>query len=416
MVQRIMAQCVETDEVLGKNQSVFTIVDQSDTDHTFLPMTVSTDRQAIIQNFPRFHRLFNDTDLELLLDQIQSILHSPVAVKKDYQNVLFVITNVGSGNFTQVKSDFFDQLTGIIKGMPPDSFYPIVRFLWTQADLLREEDNTTLQKIGELSDVGQYFEASAEDYLNDIAIMDTYGMCPPMPAGKLPSFPKPSKKFPLSYILSNEANYVAVKTVHGYSTAEERKEFLQEIEFMKKLEYHPHILSLIGCSSDAKFPLILTEHCELGDLLTLVRKLGAQYANEIKILEFNDLVPIAWQISDALTFLASKHIIHRDVAARNVLLNKHKMAKLSDFGLCRHSEELFYHSRGGKLPIKWMAPESIEFANFSTKSDVWSFGILLYEMYSFGKTPFHSLNQEDVLPHLKSEKRLMIPEDTPEWM
>ncbi|CAJ0570885.1 unnamed protein product, partial [Mesorhabditis spiculigera] len=323
MVQRIMAQCVETDEVLGKNQSVFTIVDQSDTDHTFLPMT---------------------------------------------------------------------------------------------ADLLREEDNTTLQKIGELSDVGQYFEASAEDYLNDIAIMDTYGMCPPMPAGKLPSFSKPSKKFPLSYILSNEANYVAVKTVHGYSTAEERKEFLQEIEFMKKLEYHPHILSLIGCSSDAKFPLILTEHCELGDLLTLVRKLGAQYANEIKILEFNDLVPIAWQISDALTFLASKHIIHRDVAARNVLLNKHKMAKLSDFGLCRHSEELFYHSRGGKLPIKWMAPESIEFANFSTKSDVWSFGILLYEMYSFGKTPFHSLNQEDVLPHLKSEKRLMIPEDTPEWM
>ncbi|CAJ0954362.1 unnamed protein product, partial [Mesorhabditis belari] len=200
------------------------------------------------------------------------------------------------------------------------------------------------------------------------------------------------------------------------ATEKEKEEFLEEIEFMKQLEYHPHLLSLVACSTDPKCPLIVTGICELGDLLSLVRKINPSQEGVVMddSLDFNDLVPVAWQISDALTFLSSKMIVHRDVAARNILVTKKKMAKLSDFGLCRSIKETdFFKSYGEKLPIKWMAPESIESACFSTKSDVWSFGILLFEMYSFGETPYMSMDPTDVLSFLEDGNRLELSESTP---
>ncbi|CAJ0921995.1 unnamed protein product, partial [Mesorhabditis belari] len=200
--------------------------------------------------------------------------------------------------------------------------------------------------------------------------------------------------------------------LHENAKANDREEFLDEIEFMKNLEFHPHILSLIACSTNPIFPLILTGICEFGDLLNLLRKINEQNSN----ITFEDLVPIAWQICDALVFLSEKKIIHRDVAARNVLLTQNKTAKLSDFGLCRVNKEQIYRSRGGKFPIKWMAPEAIEFCLFSSKSDVWSFGIVLYEMYSFGKTPFCSLDNGEVLQFLKDGNRLEIPSEAPKMI
>ncbi|CAJ0958165.1 unnamed protein product, partial [Mesorhabditis belari] len=104
-------------------------------------------------------------------------------------------------------------------------------------------------------------------------------------------------------------------------------------------------------------------------LTTKKKKMGDANSSE-NCLEVDDFVPIGWQLSDALAYLSSKNFIHRDVAARNVLITERKMAKLSDFGLCRHIKDEHYESQGGKLPIKWMPPESIEFARFSEKSDV----------------------------------------------
>ncbi|CAJ0587831.1 unnamed protein product, partial [Mesorhabditis spiculigera] len=138
------------------------------------------------------------------------------------------------------------------------------------------------------------------------------------------------------------------------------------------------------------------------------------------LLTRDELLAVAWQISDALTFLSSKNIIHRDVAVRNVLMGGQKLAKLADFGLCRQTS-LFYTSRGGRLPIKWMAPESLQTSEFSEKSDVWSFGVLLFELYTFGDSPFVAVDSNEIFqlatsccqfdagqrPHFEQIRRLL---------
>ncbi|CAJ0582321.1 unnamed protein product, partial [Mesorhabditis spiculigera] len=238
-------------------------------------------------------------------------------------------------------------------------------------------------------------------------------------SGNLRGAPPVTKVFPtmqLSYVLSREQNEVAVKLTHPNAKKEEISEFLQEIVFMKELEYHPHLLSMLGCSSDPRYPVLITEYCERGDLLHLLRRIEDDNFKDTERLTINELLPIVWQVSDGLVYLTERKIIHRDVAARNVLITKENMAKLSDFGLCRYSNEMFYTTRGGKLPIKWMAPESLEFAIFSSKTDVWSFGVLLWEVYSLGKTPYCSVQSDEVLPYLRAGNRLGVPEKIPEWM
>ncbi|CAJ0952310.1 unnamed protein product, partial [Mesorhabditis belari] len=192
--------------------------------------------------------------------------------------------------------------------------------------------------------------------------------------GYLEGIPPVARIYPslqLSYFLGNDGNDVAVKSPHEQATHANREEFLAEIEFMKQLPFHPHILSLVGCSTNPDYPLIVTGICELGALLSLLRQMDPEHLKyEESPLEFDDLVPIGWQISDALVFLSAKEIVHRDVAARNVLVTKDKTAKLSDFGLCRFQKDMVAGVRDGKFPIKWMAPEAIEFADFSPECDV----------------------------------------------
>ncbi len=92
-----------------------------------------------------------------------------------------------------------------------------------------------------------------------------------------------------------------------------------------------------------------------------------------------------------MMYLQSKQLVHRDLAARNILLSSKFQAKISDFGLSRnmHEQKDYYRAtKGGRWPIKWYAPECVNFGTFSSQSDVWSFGVLIWEMYSFGKQPF----------------------------
>ncbi|CAJ0932662.1 unnamed protein product, partial [Mesorhabditis belari] len=180
--------------------------------------------------------------------------------------------------------------------------------------------------------------------------------------------PSPFEKMH-SHSKTQSLTKVAVKMCHPHATREDKIEMIREIDFMIGLEN--------GLSK-------------------------------------SDLLPIAWQISDALLYLSGKKIIHRDVAVRNVLITGQNLAKLADFGLCRESNSLFYTSRGGRLPIKWMAPESLKTAEFTEKTDVWSFGVLLWELYTFGNSPFVSIDAEDVFEHIKKGNRLEMPEDSPE--
>ncbi|CAJ0918139.1 unnamed protein product, partial [Mesorhabditis belari] len=149
--------------------------------------------------------------------------------------------------------------------------------------------------------------------------------------GYLKDMPPVVKIYPslqVSFFLKNDGNDVAVKSPHEQATHTDREEFLAEIEFMKQLPFHPHLLSLVGCSTNPEYPLIVTGICELGALLSLLRQMDPEHSeHQESPLKFDDLVPIGWQISDALVFLSAKEIVHRDVAARNVLVTKTKTAK-----------------------------------------------------------------------------------------
>uniref|UniRef100_A0A914R0Z7 Protein kinase domain-containing protein n=1 Tax=Panagrolaimus davidi TaxID=227884 RepID=A0A914R0Z7_9BILA len=221
----------------------------------------------------------------------------------------------------------------------------------------------------------------------------------------------------------NRDNEVAIKMLHTHADDESRTELKKEIAFMKTLGYHPHVLSMIGCVSSIYEPLLIVEYCANGDLLTLLRR-HKDYilvdpeadcpAQADFCLTIKDLLSFSWQISDGLVYLSSKNFIHRDIACRNVLITKRMVAKISDFGLCRYSQEALYTTKVGKLPIKWMAIEALKLAEFTSKSDVWSYGVLLFELFSVGDTPYPSISPSDMLDFLLQGNRLPKPELCPE--
>ncbi|KAH7705476.1 TK/KIN6 protein kinase [Aphelenchoides avenae] len=217
---------------------------------------------------------------------------------------------------------------------------------------------------------------------------------------------------------------VAMKVAKD-STDEARSDLVREIDFMKSLGTHPHVLSMLGHTTlnGDRLALVL-EYCAGGDLLnwllshvqcikgSLERERCPLHAT--KDVTLKQLLSFAWQISDGLAYLVSKRLVHRDIAARNVLLTADFTAKISDFGLCRRSEGSVYNTMQGKLPIKWMAPEALRSGTFSEKTDVWSYGMLLYEMYSAGSLPFPHVQPYEQLGVLESGERPAKPEVCPD--
>ena len=144
---------------------------------------------------------------------------------------------------------------------------------------------------------------------------------------------------------------------------------------MKQFD-HQHIIKLVGICSESPVMIVmeLAKHGELRSYL--------QFHSQS--LEIPTLVLFSYQLSTALSYLESKKFVHRDIAARNVLVSAHDCVKLADFGLSRLIEDdCYYKASKGKLPIKWMAPESINFRRFTTASDVWMFGKHSVEIEEF---------------------------------
>ncbi|CAD6192593.1 unnamed protein product [Caenorhabditis auriculariae] len=231
--------------------------------------------------------------------------------------------------------------------------------------------------------------------------------------------PPVAKRQQLASSTNNDGMYkVAIKCLPVYANAENRKDFQEEIASMKQIGYHSHVTSLLGCVTKGSNPLILTDVCDLGDLLSFIRSRKESFSmlndGDVAALRLKDLIAIAWQISDALSFLASKGFVHRDVAARNVLLCTGLVVKLGDFGMCRKMISDVYMGKSERLPIKWMAPEALKQFQYSYASDVWSFSVLLFELFSLGESPYSSIPPTDILQFLDGGNRLQQTEFCPE--
>ncbi|XP_041739505.2 focal adhesion kinase 1 isoform X20 [Coregonus clupeaformis] len=198
---------------------------------------------------------------------------------------------------------------------------------------------------------------------------------------------------------------VAIKTCKNCTSDSVREKFLQEALTMRQFD-HPHIVKLIGVITENPVWIIM-ELCTMGELRSFlqVRKYN---------LDLSTLILFSHQLSTALAYLESKRFVHRDIAARNVLVSSTDCVMLGDFGLSRYMEDSsYYKASKGKLPIKWMAPESINFRRFTSASDVWMFGVCMWEILMYGIKPFQGVKNNDVIGRIENGERLAMPHNCP---
>ncbi|XP_071520872.1 uncharacterized protein Abl isoform X3 [Panulirus ornatus] len=198
---------------------------------------------------------------------------------------------------------------------------------------------------------------------------------------------------------------VAVKTLKEDTMA--LKDFLEEAAIMKAMK-HPNLVQLLGvCTREPPF-YIVTEFMSRGNLLDYLRVCSHEEVNEVVLLY------MATQVASAMEYLEERNFIHRDLAARNCLVGENHLVKVADFGLARLMRDDTYTAHAGaKFPIKWTAPEGLAYNKFSTKSDVWAFGILLWEFATYGVSPYPGVDLTNVYHLLESGYRMDCPQGCP---
>ncbi|GMS99322.1 hypothetical protein PENTCL1PPCAC_21497, partial [Pristionchus entomophagus] len=194
--------------------------------------------------------------------------------------------------------------------------------------------------------------------------------------------------------VNNSNDAVAVKVLHESADSLSEREFRSEIDLMKKIGYHERLVNILACVTRSEPILLITEYCRNGDLLEFLRKRRKYMLENTEDLEDGNFITVkkqimfAIQIAYGLEYLSSRGFIHRDVAARNIM--------------------------GGKLPLKWMSPEAIDKYHFSAVSDVWSYGILLFEIVTLGGTPYADWPAAELLMRLKRGERMDRPDNCSE--
>ncbi|XP_041427764.1 ephrin type-B receptor 2 isoform X3 [Xenopus laevis] len=237
--------------------------------------------------------------------------------------------------------------------------------------------------------------------------------------------------------------FVAIKTLKSGYTEKQRRDFLSEASIMGQFD-HPNVIHLEGVVTKSSPVMIITEFMENGSLDSFLRVFswvftsyempggtdGRMWVAPYKhcypcVFQQNDgqftviqLVGMLRGIAAGMKYLADMNYVHRDLAARNILVNSNLVCKVSDFGLSRFLEDdtsdpTYTSALGGKIPIRWTAPEAIQYRKFTSASDVWSYGIVMWEVMSYGERPYWDMTNQDVINAIEQDYRLPPPMDCP---
>ncbi|XP_062315490.1 ephrin type-B receptor 2 isoform X2 [Osmerus eperlanus] len=203
---------------------------------------------------------------------------------------------------------------------------------------------------------------------------------------------------------------VAIKTLKAGYTERQRRDFLSEAAIMGQFD-HPNIIHLEGVVTKSNPVMIITEFMENGSLDSFLRQNDGQFT----VIQ---LVGMLRGIASGMKYLCDMNYVHRDLAARNILVNSNLVCKVSDFGLSRFLEDdtsdpTYTSALGGKIPIRWTAPEAIQYRKFTSSSDGWSYGIVMWEVMSYGERPYWDMSNQDVINAIEQDYRLPPPMDCP---
>ncbi|XP_013883348.1 tyrosine-protein kinase TXK [Austrofundulus limnaeus] len=197
-----------------------------------------------------------------------------------------------------------------------------------------------------------------------------------------------------------EEQKVAIKTIREGSMYEE--DFIEEAKVMMRL-CHPKLVQLYGVCLQQRPLLIVAEFLENGCLLNFLRQRGGA-------LQEAWLLSMCQDVCEGMEYLEAHSFIHRDLAARNCLVNEHNVVKVSDFGMTRYVlDNQYTSSNGAKFPVKWSPPEVLHYSKYSSKSDVWAFGVVMWEIFSEGRTPFENRSNLEVVTEITRGTRLYRP-------
>uniref|UniRef100_A0A8C4EGJ4 Tyrosine-protein kinase n=1 Tax=Dicentrarchus labrax TaxID=13489 RepID=A0A8C4EGJ4_DICLA len=207
--------------------------------------------------------------------------------------------------------------------------------------------------------------------------------------------------------LRSDNTPVAVKSCKENLAPEHKSKFLMEARILKQYD-HPNIVKLIGVCTQKQPIYIIMELIQGGDFLSFLRHESHNLAPKV-------LVKMTENVASGMEYLESKKCIHRDLAARNCLVAENNLVKISDFGMSRQQEDGVYSTEGGlrQIPVKWTAPEALNYGRYTTESDVWSFGVLLWETFSMGMTPYTSMNNQQTRDEVEKGYRMPAPHGCP---
>uniref|UniRef100_A0ACB8F403 Uncharacterized protein n=1 Tax=Sphaerodactylus townsendi TaxID=933632 RepID=A0ACB8F403_9SAUR len=208
----------------------------------------------------------------------------------------------------------------------------------------------------------------------------------------------------------------AIKMLKEFASENDHRDFAGELEVLCKLGNHPNIINLLGACENKGYLYIAIEYAPYGNLLDFLRKsrvleTDPAFAREhgtASTLTSQQLLQFASDVAKGMQYLSEKQFIHRDLAARNILVGENLTSKIADFGLSR-GEEVYVKKTMGRLPVRWMAIESLNYSVYTTKSDVWSFGVLLWEIVSLGGTPYCGMTCAELYEKLPQGYRMEKP-------